>query len=250
MIASDIPMIVKPASGYFSRSSIRSRVSSPYAISWFFENVEAGIILEDDCVPEPTFFQFCNELLERYKDEKRILIIRGDNYHPKILNYEYSYYFSTSHGSWGWATWRRAWQHYDEKMEHWPKLRKTSWLLNILGNSTSENEWKKNFDNVYEGKIDTWDYQWVFSCWVNGGLSVVPLINMITNIGHDERATHTKNSHNPLSNLPTQDMKFPLNHPPSISHDIDIDQVEYQISSHRLNFLRILRKLYRKLFDL
>jgi hypothetical protein len=202
------------------------------AITWFFEHVGEGIILEDDCLPHPTFFRFCDELLERYRNERRVKVIKGDNYHTQNWSIKQSYYFSIYHGSWGWATWRRAWQYYDKELSQWPRLRNTSWLADLLDDSKSALVWKNIFDKVHAGQIDTWDFQWVYSCWREGGFSVVPSVNMITNMGHSDKATHTNNHDDALADLPSLPMEFPLRHPSFIVRDFPADRDESRYFSN------------------
>ncbi len=109
----------------------RARIST--GLEWVFTNVEEAIILEDDCIPHPTFFRFCKELLTRYRDDQRVMMISGDNFQMGRNRTPYSYYFSRFFHCWGWATWRRAWRHYDIDMELWPSLRDGSWLLYVPG---------------------------------------------------------------------------------------------------------------------
>ncbi len=131
------------------------------AIDWFFSQVEEGIILEDDCVPDQSFFLFCQELLERYRDDKRIMMISGDNFEFGQKRMEYSYYFSRYFHIWGWATWKRAWKYYDVDMKAWPEIREKGYLNDLLYEKKIVKYWESIFNQVYEGLINTWDYQWI-----------------------------------------------------------------------------------------
>ncbi len=206
----------------------KSAVSN--AITWFFEHVEEGIILEDDCVPHPTFFRFCNELLEYYRYDERIMVISGDNFQHGRRRTQYSYYFSRYNHIWGWATWRRAWQYYDGEMKYWPDLRNTSWLFDILGTQDAADYWYNIFDKAYAGEIDSWGYPWTFSCWVQNGLTILPEVNLVSNIGFGDTATHTKNSDSTAANIPTFPIQFPLRHPPYMVRHRDADQ--YTFDTH------------------
>jgi hypothetical protein len=228
------------------------------AITWFFENVDEGIILEDDCLPNPTFFRFCGELLERFRDDERVVVISGDNYQKQNLCNEQSYYFSINNYSWGWATWRRAWQYYDEELSQWPRLRTTSWLKDILNDSVAARYWQDIFDIVHAGRIDIWDYQWVYSCWIQSGLSVLPSVNLVTNIGYDNRSTHTNNPEGALANLPLMPMEFPLRHPQYMVRNFAADRYDTrhvfsvqsgQAANWSVRVLTILRRGYRRLPD-
>lgn len=222
------------------------------AIDWFFEHIEAGIILEDDCLPHPTFFRFCAELLNRYRDDERIMVISGTNFLLGRRFTPYSYYFSRYNGIWGWATWRRAWQHYDSEMKQWPTLRSTSWLLDIHGDRVIATYWRNIFDRTYAGKIDSWGYQWLFSCWAQNGLAIHPEeVNLVSNIGFGKAATHTKGNESRVANLPVAAMQFPLRHPSFVVRCREADSLTFNIAfrsvSQSSRFKRVLRKLVSKL---
>jgi hypothetical protein len=202
----------------------KHRVAS--GLSWVFEKVEEAIILEDDCLPHLTFFRFCEELLDYYRDDKRIMAISGDN-SRRIgqRRTEDSYYFSHWTVIWGWATWKRAWQHYDVTMKLWPLVKEGNWLRDILRNERALKIWDKIFTLVYDGKIDTWDYQWKFTCWLQSGINIISNVNLISNCGFTAEATHTKTP-NPLrSNAPLEAMNFPLQHPPFVIGDTQIEEI-------------------------
>jgi hypothetical protein len=167
------------------------RVGVANAIDWFFSQVPAGIILEDDCLPDPTFFPFCAALLAKYETDERIMMIGGANYQDGRKRGDGSYYFSKFCHIWGWATWRRAWRFYDRNLAEWPAWRDRGGLLEYWGDRQMARSWVRTFDRVARGEIDTWDYQWVFTVWFHGGLSIVPNQNLISNIGFGAAATHT-----------------------------------------------------------
>ena len=184
------------------------------AISWFFENEEQGIIIEDDIIADPGFFRFCDELLELYKDNSGIMAISASNYVPKELLTNDSYYFSRYPHIWGWASWRRAWRLYDVEMSRWETLRESDWLLKVGdGNRDFERYWKKLFDRTSRGEINTWDYQWLYTCWSNNGLAILPRVNLSENIGFDQNATHTSGGVGWIGNLKAGEIHFPLIHP-------------------------------------
>jgi len=189
----------------------KKRVSS--GIDWVFEQVEEAIILEDDCLPDITFFRFCQEMLERYRNDQRIGMISGDNFQFGRRYGDDSYYFSKYVHIWGWATWRDRWVgSYDVSMAKWPRVRDEGMIADIVGDVHEAVYWGKIFERVHRGAIDTWDYQWVFANWVNGRSSVVPAVNLISNIGFGVNATHTTGV-SELENLPITPIKFPLIHP-------------------------------------
>ena len=182
------------------------------AISWFFENEEMGIILEDDCLPDHSFFFYCQELLEKYKNDTRIMSISGVNFQKEKLSDGYSYYFSRYVHIWGWATWRRAWNYYDKEMKLWPVAKENHLIDRIVIKKSERKYWNKYFNLTYKGQIDTWDYQWTFTCWMQSGLSIIPATNLVRNIGFGPAATHTKEL-NIFSNMTVVQLNFPLVYP-------------------------------------
>lgn len=198
----------------------KKRVAS--GLDWVFEQTPEAIILEDDCLPHPTFFRFCEELLARYRDDERIGMISGDNFQFGRQRTSDSYYFSRYCHIWGWATWRRAWQRYDVNMSLWEEVRDGGWLRDILGDDREVKYWQKIFQKVAGGAIDTWDYQWVFANWINSSLSVIPAVNLISNIGFGENATHTTKL-NGFADMMVSDMNFPLINPSMVIRDAHAD---------------------------
>jgi hypothetical protein len=198
------------------------RVSS--GLNWVFDQVEEAIILEDDCLPHPTFFRFCEELLERYRYDQRIMSISGNNDHFFQKRTEDSYYFSLYNSCWGWATWRRAWQYYDFEMKLWSEIRAEDFLLDILVNKQAARFWTKIFQSVYDGGLNTWAYRWKFACWIQNGLSIKPTVNLISNIGFGEEATHTKTRKDNRANLSSEMIAFPLKHPSFVIRDIKAEK--------------------------
>jgi len=197
------------------------RVSS--GLDWVFDNVEAAIILEDDCLPDPSFFRFCQEILEKFRDDNRISAISGNNFQFGNQRTNHSYYFSRFNHIWGWATWRRAWNNYDVSLAAWPQARDGGWLQDILGDSRHASYWGRLFQRVADGEIDTWDYQWVFASWISNALSILPNVNLVSNIGFGPAATHTTRG-SPFANMETETMQFPLCHPDFVIRDAQADQ--------------------------
>ena len=210
-------------------------------INWVFENVEEAIILEDDCLPHPTFFRFCEELLEHYREDERVMTISGNNFQYGTSRTENSYYFSQYPHTWGWATWRRAWALYDFEVKLWPRLRETSWLLDTLGDQESDDYWRPIFDSLSE-RSDVWDYQWIFSCWAQHALAILPNVNLISNIGWGKDSTHTKALDNPSANLATEALRFPLDHPACMVRNREADR--FTLENH---FVGWTPNLYRRL---
>jgi hypothetical protein len=227
----------------------KRRVSS--GIDWVFSQVEEAIILEDDCLPAPSFFQFCEALLEKYRHDERIMMISGDNFLSQDKQLENSYYFSKYPHIWGWATWRRAWQHYDVEMSSWQEFRDRG-LLKFICNDPVESEyWLKIFNDVANDRIDTWDYQWVYTCWQQSGMSIVPSVNLISNIGFGDDATHT------VGTSPWAEMKVGniqnIRHPSFVLNDLDADTYDFDNvfggkalrfeTTTRGKFIQLTRKL-------
>ena len=169
------------------------RLGVSRAITWFFEQVEEGIILEDDCVPHPDFFPYCTTLLESYRHDTRVWCISGNNFQNGQWRGDGSYYFSRYNHCWGWASWRRCWQHYDADLSQWPDLRESGLLDTIFEDPLERNYWSRIWQRLDdESKPDTWDYQWTFTCLANGGLTALPNQNLVNNVGFGVDATHTK----------------------------------------------------------
>lgn len=195
----------------------RRRVSS--GIDWVFQQVDEAIILEDDCLPEQSFFQYCQELLARYRSDQRIGMISGDNFQLGRRDRSDSYYFSKYSHIWGWASWRNRWQgSYDEALSEWPNIRRGGRLAAVLNDEGELDYWESIFQRVHTGDIDTWDYQWVLANFLAGRLSIMPSVNLISNIGFGPDATHTSGV-SPLANLPVEPMRFPMVHPVEISRN-------------------------------
>ena len=191
----------------------------PTGLDWVFNQVEEAIILEDDCLPDITFFRFCEELLEYYKNDQRVMAISGDNFQFGRQRTQDSYYFSHYTHSWGWATWKRAWKHFDLEMKAWSEVRDKQLLRIILDSDRDVKYWTSILQDTYDSKIEAWDYRWTLSVWLQNGLTILPNVNLISNIGFGEDATHTTSTKNPFINLPTQSMDFPLRHPQFVIRD-------------------------------
>lgn len=197
------------------------RVSS--GISWVFEQVPEAIILEDDCLPSSSFFPFCAELLARYRDDSRVMGIAGSRLVPPTTAGGPSYTFFRTQFIWGWATWARAWRHYDVSISDWPVLRRQRLLRSIISNPVARWRVHSALNSVYSGQLDTWDYQWTLATWSRGGLVAVPSVNLVSNLGFGPDATHTK-TNDPLAESPRGTMEFPLAHPASLEWDRRAEQ--------------------------
>lgn len=221
----------------------KRRVSS--GLDWAFDTVEEAIILEDDCHPHPSFFRFCEELLEKYRHDERIAQIGGTNLQFGRRRTNDSYYFSRFNQIWGWASWRRAWKLYDVNLSLWPEMRDGGWLEDLFGDARQVKYWRNVFQNVADGKIDTWDYQWTFSCRINSALTILPNVNLISNIGFGPDATHTSVGSR-LANMKVEEIGFPLRHPRMVIWDAVADnRVRKIVFSHRSLVRRVTGKLAR-----
>jgi len=206
----------------FSDENLGCKRRLATGLTWAFDQVEDAIILEDDCVPHPDFFKFCQELLDRYANDERFMIISGDCFVPRPPSYPFSYSISRLPYIWGWASWKRAWKHYDISMKAWPDFRDRGGLEKMGWSPAICRHYRKIFDDTHAGKIDTWDHEWTFSIWNRGGLCIFPEKNLVTNIGFGEDATHTKIK-NRFANLPTESLVFPIKHPSALEADLAND---------------------------
>jgi len=198
----------------------RRRVAS--GLAWVFENVDEAIILEDDCLPDPTFFRYCEELLEKYRNDERIMVISGCKLFREEKVRRESYFFVRYPFIWGWASWRRAWKYYDVEMRLWPRAKQMGWIESILKDKRWIRELCAAFDKTHSGRLDTWDSQLAFACLLQSGLCTSPAHNLVSNIGFGGDATHTPAS-GPTAQLETLPMDFPLLHPSVMFAD---DQAE------------------------
>jgi hypothetical protein len=195
------------------------------AIDWFFENEPEGIILEDDCLPDPTFFTYCKALLERYRKEPRVGVISGDNFHPGGVDIEESYYFSIYPHVWGWASWRRTWRHYTQSQLRWEQDKSADMLSRHFKSRRAKAYWTHILDEVYAGRIDSWAYHLALSLWAEDLLTVLPKVNLVENIGFGGDATHTRSSSSRnFLQVKAKSLALPLSHPETIERHIEADE--------------------------
>ena len=226
-----------------SNLGCKRRISS--GLDWVFDSVEEAIVLEDDCRPHPTFFRFCEELLNRYRDDERLMSISGINLQFGRKRTRYSYYFSRYFHSWGWASWRRAWKFFDAEMAFWPEVDDGGWLRDVLQDPRAVRYWTDAFRTTEQGDIDTWDYQYLFTHWSRGALSIIPAANLVSNIGFGAHSTHTQGPSR-LANIPRRALDYPLQHPTFMIRDDQADgfvQREFfgNLSFHRRVAHRVAR---------
>ncbi len=200
-----------------------------------------GIILEDDCLPSQSFFWFCEELLERYKDDMRIGQIGGCNFQKGIKRGAADYYFSIYNHIWGWASWANRWKEFDVYLN---KIKNDSFLNYIHQNANAKKYWKRIFKIMKNQGIDTWDYQWTFIAWNNNWLTITPNVNLVSNIGFGIDSTHTKGK-SEIFGMEAYELKITA-HPKAVVQDREAD--EFTTKNHFLPkplLMRILKKIER-----
>lgn len=195
-------------------------------LDWVFAQVPEAIILEDDCRPAQSFFRFCAELLDHYRQVDRVMHISGSNFLVERAT-PYSYYFSRYAHMWGWATWARAWRHMDLRLREWQQF-KNSAIRELFPDKDERSYWIQKLHPFFTGqRTDTWDHPWQYSIWAQRGVCIVPQTNLVTNIGFGDGATHTHNTNSPISNLPAGEMPATLRHPPELGFDDEADRAVY-----------------------
>jgi hypothetical protein len=231
----------------FRDRNLGCRLGPSSAIGWFFEHEEEGIVLEDDCLPSQSFFPYCAELLARYRHDERIMCVSGDNFQSGRAVTPFSYYFSRYSDTWGWASWRRAWELYDGEMTLWPAFRDGGGLKAwSAGDESFEKYWLAIFESISIGALrSAWDYQFLFTCWAHHGLTCIPEKNLVSNIGFSADATHTFDPASCEANLPGLDLSFPLRHPPFITRSVEADLYEHKTLFDRQEKQSIWRRARR-----
>lgn len=212
---------------FFRDRNVNCGLGPSSAISWFFEHEDAGIILEDDCLPSQSFFWYCQELLVHYRNDTRVMHIGGNNFLKGWQrDSDYSYYFSQSGHIWGWATWKRAWEKFDFEIKNYPAARKKGFFDYFFLSRLEKFYRLRKFNQTVsaKGKADWWDYQWDFARYSQHGLAIVPNCNLVTNLGFGSEATHTRNSHSDSVNMKAMDIDLPLRHPPFMLQDVESDK--------------------------
>lgn len=218
------------------------------AISWFFEHEEEGIILEDDCLPANSFFKFCDVLLEKYRHDERVMHITGCNLQAGRRWGNASYYFSNRVHVWGWAGWRRAWQGYDLSLEKYADVDVYRQFKNIYADDFVAGAWARIFDEMRTGKINSWAYALDFEVFFNNGLTIIPNINLISNIGFDTDATNT-HTDDPLFAANLLAEMEEINHPavfiPQKDADLQIIYHHFGIEDKKRRYNKINKRFIR-----
>ena len=230
----------------YSQKNMGCRLRVASGLTWVFEQVEDAIILEDDCLPHPSFFEYCNDLLEYYRDDEKIMHIGGNNFQNGKRRGWASYYFSKYTHIWGWATWRRAWQLYDAELVHWSE-HGAEVLARWCERPEERRYWAGILTMVLDGRINTWDAPWLYTCWANDGLSIVPAVNLVSNIGFGGNSSHTSDAQSPFAEMTTSDLKLPLRHPRQVSVDRDADLYTCNLSYVEVQtfWYRVFRRIMR-----
>jgi hypothetical protein len=228
----------------YSDTNLGCKMRPKTGIDWVFQHVDCAIILEDDCLPHNDFYGYCEALLERYKDEQKVMVITGNNFQAGKRRGAATYYFSKYNHIWGWATWKRAWLKNDSNIEFWPDYKLSQewpWLFN---DSIERKYWERIFDKVYFREFENaWDYPWTASVWYHGGLTATPNVNLVTNIGFGPEGTHTVVAED-QEGLPVGSLG-PLTHPDRIEQDRNADR--YVFDHHFSGrYQRWLPKLLRQ----
>lgn len=225
----------------FSNMGCRDRVAS--GLCWVFDQVDEAVILEDDCLPHADFFAFCDEMLEFYRGDEKVMHVSGDNFQNGRKRGGGSYYFSKYAHIWGWATWRRAWRYYDVEMSSWRECGDKV-VATHCADRIERHYWTTLYRGVAEGRVSTWDYAWMYACWRNFGLCILPNTNLVSNIGFGEAATHTRDAGARYASLKTDAIEFPLRHPERAVEDQDADRHTFRTMfvPHESIMRRVVRR--------
>lgn len=224
-----------------SEVNLGSKINMSNAITWFFERVEEGIILEDDCLPNESFYFFCQELLAKYRNVDKVKMISGNNFQYGKKHGETSYYFSLLPSIWGWATWRRAWREYDIDMKTYPTFKQEGRIKTMLRDNNMQKFMMGLFEKVYKNEMNTWAARFIYAIYDKGGVAILPSVNLVSNIGFGTDATNTKTD-SILSNMKTESLEN-LTHPENISVNEEADREAFYKVYHRTFFQKIVDKI-------
>lgn len=234
----------------FRASNLGCGAAPAEAISWFFDQVDEGIILEDDCLPSESFFDYCTALLQKYRNDQQIMAVCGTSYQPRPLDH-YSYYFSKYIHVWGWASWKRAWQRYRFQLSEESMVTRKAVIDKMFANPRERRMWVHNMMLIENG-LDAWDYQFMYWTWKNDGLAIIPWENMVSNIGFGTLATHTRNHQSEQANMPRHDIAV-IKHPEKVKAHLKADRYErfhILIESPYTLYKNRLKSVIRRLFKL
>ena len=205
----------------------RARVSS--GLDWAFSIAQEAIILEDDCLPDPSFFPYCEALLERYRHDPKVMHIGANNFQGWRRVTKESYYFSKYNHVWGWACWRRSWQKYDHTLESWKRPEVRERISRSFDSEEEKEYWLEKFDWITQrfSEVTTWDYQWTYTCWLHEGLSISPAKNLVTNIGIGGDGTHCGDDAKKLL-VPARSIKS-ISHPAVMQRNVEADRFTFDL---------------------
>lgn len=215
----------------FSDVNLGVMMGESTAMDWFFGQEPEGIILEDDTLPSQSFFWYCQELLERYRDDERVWCIMGNNLMSEWRGGGDASYWFSSHGYgayWGWAGWRRVWRQYDVHMKQWPAVRDSRILDGHFLSKTEMSEAYKLFQGQYEGALRSWDYQMDFGRMLNRGVTCIPVKNLVRNVGFGADGTHTVSENDRRNKEDHDDLALPLVHPAHMVVDLNRDLAYFE----------------------
>jgi hypothetical protein len=229
----------------FRDKNLGCKLAVSSAIDWFFENVEEGIILEDDCLPAQSFFWFCQELIGKYREKSKIMHINGTNWQFGDKYGNNDYYFSKLSSVWGWATWKSAWKHYDVEMTLFPNFLKEKKIDRIFENNEIKTHFIKIFKKAFNDEVDTWDYQWYFARLLNRGISIFPNTNLVENIGFCDNSLHTKNLNDVRRFNQVHEIDFPLTHAKIITVNKKADNNLFE-KVYKLDNLKKAKRFLKK----
>ncbi|MDX2196354.1 MAG: nucleotide-diphospho-sugar transferase [Cytophagales bacterium] len=230
----------------FSDKNLGMKVAEYTAMNWFFENEEDGIILEDDTLPNNSFFWFCEELLNYYKNDTRIFHISGCNLQFGKKYGDGTYYFSRNPICWGWASWRRAWKYYDPNIKNYTNFDKLNHFSNIMVGDINKWQYKMMIKSIFRGR-DTWDYQWSFAIQSQHGLCITPNMSLITNIGYRPDATTSTYTSSKLSKILSEDINT-IVHPEFMVESVNADYYFNHLTFNQVPIpIRVINKLLRML---
>lgn len=215
----------------FAESNMGSFSRNSSGLNWVFEQVEEAIILEDDCLPDLSFFPYCEELLERYRDDSRVGLISGNNFLRQSADQEKpSYFFSRYPMTWGWASWRRTWHQVDLNMPYWPQFRDSGELRQAVFSTVESNYWRGIYDAILERRMkNAWDYQLILTCMKFNLLTIVPSVNLVSNVGFGPGGTHCMDESSPLHDVSKGELEFPLVHPADVQRSDSVDHEMFRI---------------------
>lgn len=214
----------------YAESNMGSFARNSTGLEWVFAQVEEAIILEDDCIPDLTFFPYCEELLSKYRNETSIGLISGNNYlNPIVGQNADSYLFSSYATTWGWASWRRTWRLVDLNMTYWPEFRDSGGLRRAVYSRAEERYWQNIYNAIEEQRMkNAWDYQLILTCLRFNLLTIVPAVNLVSNVGYGPDGTHCTNESSPMHDMPRSALSFPLTHPAELRRKGSIDRLIFR----------------------